>query len=413
MDDSTTALAVLAGVVVLFVWNRLPVTSVAVLSALTLWAVGLVTTSEVVAGFGDPVVVFIATLFVVSEGIDATGVTTLLGRWLLARVGTGRARVMAAVCVLSALLTSLITLNGSVAALIPLVVLVAQRTGQVPAQLLMPVAFVGSSGGLLLLMSSPVNVIVSSAAVDAGEGPFSFFAFALVGVPLVLGTLAICVSLGPRLLPQRSAEHTMPDLGRHAETLGKQYELAGFSRADDLLTREAGVAEVVVPPRSRLIGQTVYPGMKRPNDLIILAVQRRGEVKKGPVELAAGDAILVDGRWSALDQLNRDRDVLLVDSPDVVRRQAVPWGAKATRAVLVLAALVVMLASGQVPPVIAGLIAASAMVITGVLSAPQAYQAISWETVVLVGALIPLSTAIQSSGAAADLADVLIDVVGT
>ncbi len=183
--------------------------------------------------------------------------------------------------------------------------------------------------------------------------------------------------------------------------------------AQELLTREAGVAEVIVPPRSQLVGETVYAGMKRPNDLLILAVQRLGkDIGSAPIALAEGDAILLHGRWSALDQLNRDRDVLLVDSPDVVRRQAVPWGAKATRAVVVLALLVGMLASGQVPPAIAGLVAAGAMVLSGVVTGPQAYRSVSWETVVLVGALIPLSTAIQSSGAAEQISSILIDAVG-
>ena len=490
MDDATTALVVLGVVVALFVWNRLPVGVVAILATLTLWATGLVTTEQAVAGFGDPVVIFIATLFVVSEGIDSTGVTTWAGQGLLERAGTGHSRVLVAVCLLSALLTSLITLNGAVAALLPLVVLLAQRIGQSPSQLLMPVAFAGSAGGLLMLMSSPVNVIVSEAAEDAGEGMFSFFSFALVGLPLLLGTVLICLLLGGRLLPRRVPEHTPPDLGRHAETLEGQYQLTdGFYRlrvrsrsdligrgladvsvgehgevrvvavespdgkpvldvihdddvlvvtgapadvtsyaldlglavsmigsgdAQDLLTREAGVAEVVVPPRSSLVGERVYPGMKRQHDLVILAVQRLGkDLGDGPMELAEGDAILLHGRWSALDQLNRDRDVLLVDSPDLVRRQAVPWGPKATRAVLVLAGLVAMLASGQVPPAIAGLVAAVAMVLARVVTVPQAYRSVSWQTVVLVGALIPLSTAIQTSGAADQVASVLIDAVGT
>ena len=185
-------------------------------------------------------------------------------------------------------------------------------------------------------------------------------------------------------------------------------------RAPELLTREAGVAEVVVPPRSRLVGEQVHAGMRRDHDLIILAVQRLGrDLGEEPVALAEGDALLVHGRWSELDLLERDRDVLLVDSPQLVRRQAVPWGAKATRAVLVLAALVAMLGSGQVPPAIAGLVAAVAMVLLRVVTSTQAYRAVSWETVVLVGALIPLSTAISTSGAADQIASLLIDAVGT
>lgn len=489
MDDATKALVVLGVVIALFVWNRLPVGVVAILATLALWATGLVTTEEAVAGFGDPVVIFIATLFVVSEAIDSTGVTTWAGRWLLQHAGTGATRVLIAVCLLSALLTSLITLNGAVAALLPLVVVIGHRIGLSPSQLLMPVAFAGSAGGMLMLMSSPVNVIVSEAADDAGEGPFAFFSFALVGLPLLLGTVALCVLLGPRLLPRRVPEHAPPDLGSHAETLEAQYQLVdGFyrlrvrSRSDligqdladvladaaavrvvgaespdgravvgvvgdddtlvvtgpphdvtrfavehglavsmvgvgdgqDLMSREAGVAEVVVPPRSRLVGERVHRGMRRENALIILATQRLGkDLGAGPVELAEGDAILLHGRWSALDQLNRDRDVLLVDSPDLVRRQTVPWGARATRAVLVLASLVVMLGSGQVPPAIAGLAAAAALVLLRVVAVAQAYRSVSWQTVVLVGALIPLSTAIQTSGAADRIASVLIDAVGS
>ena len=488
MDDSTLALAVLGAVVAVFVWNRLPVGVVAILAALALWVTGLVTTQEAVAGFGDPVVVFIATLFVVSEGIDANGVTTWVGRLLLDRAGTQHTRVLVAVALLSAVLTSLITLNGAVAALLPLVVLLGHRIGRAPAQLLMPMAFAGSAGGLLMLMSSPVNVIVSDASQDAGEGPFAFFSFSMVGLPLLVGTVVLCVLLGERLLPHRAPEHLPPDLGQYAETLERHYdlrspfsrlevatgsaligggaaaidlsrhpairllgvELRGADRAgsvlraddvvivagsdadvaefaaeqglpvdvagtpgDELLGRDAGIAEVVVPPRSSLVGETVFPGMRREHDLLILAVRHLGRERgAGPVELAEGDALLVHGRWSALDRLTSDRDVLVVDSPDLVRRQAVPWGGKATRAVVVLAGLVVMLASGQVPPAIAGLVAAVAMVLSKAVTPTQAYRAVSWQTVVLVGALIPLSTAIETSGAADRISAWLIDAVG-
>ena len=86
---------------------------------LALWATGLLPTEAVLAGFGDPVVVFIATLFVVSEGIDSTGVTTWLGQLIVAKAGESRARLLLAIGLLCAVLTALITLNGSVAALLP------------------------------------------------------------------------------------------------------------------------------------------------------------------------------------------------------------------------------------------------------------------------------------------------------
>ncbi|WP_410790852.1 SLC13 family permease [Kribbella sp. C-35] len=489
MDDATLSLIVLGLVVAVFIWNRLPVEVVAVLTALVLWASGLVAFPAVVAGFGDPVVILIASLFVVSEGIDSTGVTAWVGQTIVRYAGTTRARLLIAVTGLCAVLTALITLNGAVAALLPLVVMLAVRAGEPPSRMLMPLTFVGSAGSLLTLTGSPVNIIVSEAAHDAGAGDFPFFAFAVVGVPLVAGTIAISVLAGPRLLPNARPAHPAADLALHAETLDTHYaaladgfyrlrvrdlsplvgrpvreldlspypgvEIAGvqdrhgrhrpdaaaldvgdvlvvtgaeedvnsltaearlavtMTPVDDLMTREAGVVEAIVPPRSSLVGETVFPGMHRGPDLVIVAVQRMGKDRgKRPTQLAEGDALLVHGAWAALDDLTKDRDILLVDSPQTVRRQAIPWGANASTAVGILAAMIVLLATGLLPAAMAGLLAATAMVLARVVRPQQAYRAISWQIVVLIGALIPLSGAIQSSGGADRIAGLIVDAVG-
>src|SRR5690606_18675253 len=103
-------------------------------------------------------------------------------------------------------LTALISVNGAVAALLPLVVVVAARTGVPTSQLMMPLAFSAHAGSMLMLTGTPVNIIVSEAAADAGERRFGFFEFALVGVPLLVGTVLIIVLLGPRVLPTRQVE---------------------------------------------------------------------------------------------------------------------------------------------------------------------------------------------------------------
>ena len=90
-----------------------------------------------------------------------------------------------------ALVTAFITVNASVAALTPVVVLMAVRLRRSPSQLLMPVAFAAHAGSLLALTGTPVNVIVSDYADEAGVGRFGFFEFALVGLPLVVGTILI------------------------------------------------------------------------------------------------------------------------------------------------------------------------------------------------------------------------------
>ena len=263
-----------------------------------------------------------------------------------------------------------------------------------------------------MLTGTPVNVIVSEAAGDAGVGDFGYFEFALVGVPLLIGTIAIVVLFGERLLPQRSPRVLPPDFSDHARTLVEQYELE--HTADTLLTRQKGVAEVVIPPRSSAIGETVFPGMITDSgDLVVLAVQRKGEEPgQGETVLAAGDTLLLRGTWAALDENLDDPSVLVVDSPGLVRRQAVPLGPGAKRSLAVLAAMVVVLATGLLPAAVAGLLAAGAIVILRVLSIDDCYRAISWTTVILVGGMIPLSTAMTQTGAAGKLADELVRIVG-
>ena len=89
-----------------------------------------------------------------------------------------------------------------------------------------------------------------------------------------------------------------------------------------------------------------------------------------------------------------------------------PLGDGARRAIAVLAVMVALLATGAVPPAVAGLLAAGALVLLGVLSIDQAYRSVSWTTVILVAGMIPLSTAMIASGAAEQLADQLVAVVG-
>jgi di/tricarboxylate transporter len=412
MSDSTITFVILGAVVVLFVWDHLPVEIVAVGAALTLYATGVLDLSQAIAGFGDQTVIFIATLFVVSAALDSTGVTVWAGQRLIDAAGESRSRLLVLMMLLVAALTALISVNGSVAALMPMVVMLAVRLRRPTSQLLLPLAFGAHAGSMLTLTGTPVNVIVNASAKNSGVEPFGFFEFALVGIPLLAGTIAIVVLFGERLLPHRNGDAIPPDLSAHARTLAAEYRLE--TDPSTLVTRSEGIAEVIVSPRSDLVGATVYPGMVTDSgDFIVLAVQRRGEKLDEAAKLAIGDALLLRGTWGALESsLESDPDVLVVDSPELVRRQGVPLGTGAKRAIAVLAGMVLLLATGAVEPVVAGLLAAGAIVLFGVLDMDQAYRAVSWTTVVLVAGMIPLSTAMTQTGAAAKLADLLVDVVG-
>ena len=497
MSNISITFAIIGAIVVLFIWNRVPVVLIALGTALALYATGVLSLGQSLAGLGDTAVIFIASLFVVSAGLEATGVTAWAGQLLISRAGTNRTRLLVIMLLLIAFLTALISVNGAVAALLPVVVVAAVRLGRPTSQLLMPLAFGAHAGSLLALTGTPVNVLVVEASRGAGLAPFGYFEFAIAGVPLLAGTIAIIVLFGQRLLPNRSGRNIPADLSRHARTLVEQYKLddelfqlrvragspyAGMAQsdleltdypgisvvalqpgdgpgpmrrrmlqvgdilivrgepatvaslaadkhlafrsddapgdaageiADTLFNRTSGLAEVVIPPRSELVGRPVFPGMVTPSgNLIILAVQRRGE-DQGPSEtvLAAGDMLLLQGTWKALDENLDDPDVLVVDSPEIVRHQAVPMGPGAKQAVGVLAVMVVLLATGLVPAVVAGLLAACAMVLLGVLRVEQAYRAINWTTVILVGGMTPLSTAMAETGAAQLMADALVRIV--
>jgi di/tricarboxylate transporter len=413
MADSTIVFLVLFGVVVLFVSNLVPVEIVAVGTALALWATDVLDINQALAGFGDPTVVYIASLFIVSEALDATGVTAWAGQQLVARAGASQRRLLILMMLLCAVLTAFISVNGAVAALLPVVVVTAVRLRQPPSRLLIPLAFAAHAGSMLALTGSPVNVIVSEASKESGGDYFGFFEYTLAGIPLLAGTMAIVLLLGRRLVPDRVPRHISMDFSDHARTLLAHYELDDSS-LEPVYSRHSGVAEVVIPPRSGIVGDTVFPGMVTDSgDLVVVAVQRHGErLGPKPTVLAEGDSMLLQGTWDALSTHLTDPDVLVVDQPREVRRQAVPFGPGAKRATIILAGMVVLLATGAVPPAVASLLAAGALVLTRVVTLEQSYRAISWTTVVLVAGMIPLSTAMAVSGAADKLADRLVAIVG-
>jgi di/tricarboxylate transporter len=405
-----TTLVVLVVAVVAFVSNRIPPPLVALGVALALFVTGTVTLTETIAGFGDPVVVYLAALYVVSEALDATGVTAWAGQQLVHRVGTGRRAVLVALMLLCAVLTALISVNGAVAALVPVAVMLATRIGRPPSELLMPLAFAAHAGSLLTLLGTPINVLVSDLAVEAGARPFGFFEFALVGVPLLAGTVAIALALGPRVLPHREPANARRDLSRHAETLAAHYAV---DDAHTAISYDQGVTEVLVPPRSPFEGDHVFPGMRTESGSLVVVAVRRGGDALDHADLRAGDVLVLRGTWDALDQQVGHPGLVPVDAPAQLRRHAVELGPRSFGAVAILVAMCLLLALDVAPPAIVALAAAGAMVATRVVSVPQAQHAIALPTLLIVAGMIPLSTAMQTTGLADSIADQLLALLGS
>ncbi|MCR2815404.1 SLC13 family permease [Microbacterium jiangjiandongii] len=420
MDPVIAIFVILGLAIIAFVSGKVPLAIVAIGVTLALWVTGIQTLPEAFAGFADPTVIFIASLFVISEGLDATGVTAWAGQQVLTRGGARPRRLLVIIGAMSAVLTGFISINGAVAALLPVVVVVALRAGIVPSKMLIPLAFTASAGSLLTLTGTPVNPVVSQLAESAGGRPFGFFEFALAGVPLVALTIAMVAVLGPRLLPDRTADRfdAAPDPSAAAQGWRESYAVDLSTRS--LFSATDGVVEVMVAPRSTLIGRTVWSGMMTRDENLVILAARRGTTQPphvsrdgtaGELTLQAGDAVLVQGPWAALERYTRSPDVIAVTPPHALRR-TVPLGNGARRALVVLGLMVVLLATNLVPPAVAGLLAAGAMVLTGVMTMPQAYRSISWTTVILIGGMVPLSSAFVSTGAADVVADLVLGFTG-
>ncbi|WP_203136478.1 SLC13 family permease [Microbacterium sp. JZ31] len=424
MDPMIATFVIMALALVAFVSNRVPLAVVACGVSLALFLTGVLELPEALAGFSDPTPILIASLFIVGDALDATGVTAWAARQVTRLSGTRRRRITVVVSLVVAVITAFISINGAVAALVPLVVVVAVRAGIAPSRLLIPLAFAAHAGSLLTLTGTPVNVIVSDAAAAAGAHPFGFFEFALVGVPLLVLTVATTAAFGGRLLPERHAQafEGFVDPGAQSSRLRESYRL----HTEPVLTPDEGVVEVMLPPRSKYIERHVQPGMTMFGEqLVIVSVRSSaGHDGSGSAEIAgtdarvhhgwvlrAGDALLVQGPWEVLERFAAQADVVAVTAPQSLRR-AIPLGRGARRALVILALMVALLVSGIVPAVVAGMLAAGAVVLAGVLPMRDAFRAVHWSTVVLIAGMIPLSTAFVQTGAAQVVADAVLSVVG-
>ncbi len=185
-----------------------------------------------------------------------------------------------------------------------------------------------------------------------------------------------------------------------------------LARGDTALdTLEAGIAEAMIAPRSTLDGRTLRDvGFRDRYGLTVLAVWREGRpirTRFADIPLRAGDGLLIQGPRKALTTLGSDRDLILFDMegawPDREDRRSY--------ALLAVAALVALTLAGM-PVALAAALAAGIIVVTGGLTMEEAYRAIDWRSLVLIGAMVPTGVALERTGAAALLATALVRLMG-
>ena len=184
---------------------------------------------------------------------------------------------------------------------------------------------------------------------------------------------------------------------------------------DEFVSKEIGLAEVIPTPRSEYLGRPMALGQIGERFPVqLLAVRRRGEpVVDRDLALEFGDSLLVRGTWEAIGELQSDRrNFIVVGTPEAMANEVAGLRPRAGLAVAALAGMVVLMVTGVVSTVIAALIAAAAMILGGCLSTRDAYRSISWSSVVLIAAMIPMGRALEITGGASLVAEGLVNTLG-
>lgn len=481
-------------VVSLFISDKVRLDVVAVGAILALLLSGLLTPTEALSGFGDPVLLLIAGLFIVGEGLFKTGIAFAVGDWLMGVAGTNELKLTVMLMLVVAGLSAFMSSTGAVAIFIPIVLSLAAKADIAPSQLLMPISIAALIGGMLTLIGTPPNLIVSTQLEREGLEPFSFFSFAPIGLIILVVGIVYVVIAKRYLLPDKSSKdkktrkkHTIEDLAVAYNLKGQmlRFKLGDFSgitgqtieearllsryntmvigiernnllipalsntklkSGDSLLVagtevalsflhtneklekisigdyqvkrikKELGLAEVMITPKSSLIGNSIIDlNFRQHHNLTVLGVKRMGkllEEKFSNLALEFGDTLLVAGAWKDIALLQEvSDDFLILDLPKELEEVS-PNKEKAPYALGILAGMLLLMTFNLVPSVTAVLLAALAMVITGALSMNDAYRSLNAQSLVLIAGMLPMAIALDKTGGVLFIANALVDGLG-
>lgn len=455
------SIAVLIGMMLLFVWGRFRYDVVAILALLAALAVGIVKPAEAFSGFSDDIVVIVGSALVLSGAVQRSGVIERVLAALAKRV----TRVSSQLLLLAATVgfaSALVKNIGALAMMMPAAFSMAKRSRTSPSVFLMPMSFASLLGGLITLVGTSPNIIVSRVREDMTGQPFAMFDYAPVGLTLTVVGL-IFLRYAYRLLPShRNAPATMGQaldvasyvtevrVGAGSSAIGTElgkllgrYEgdvsLAALLRAglrtmplpdlrlreDDILILggapevlerviasdelelvgqdkhdgdDIGVIEAVVNVDSPLVGETVgHLNLRERMGINLIAVSRSGERldrRLARITLAAGDLLLLQGR------LDRMPDRLAELGALPLAERALRLGSPRTwlLPVGILAAAMVATAMGWVPVAVAFFAGAGLVVAIGALPVREAYTHVEWPILIMLGALIPVSDSLRTTG---------------
>lgn len=499
-------LIVLAVTILLFVWGKFPPDVVALMSMLALYLLGILSVSETFSGFSNSTVLMIAALFIIGEGLSRTGWTAIAGKKFVSWAGKSIPKLLVIVTFGSGVLSGFVSNTGTVAALLPVTVSAAWKAGTLPSKLLMPTAFGSNTGGLLTLTGTPPNIIVSNTLSENGLTGFSFFEFALIGLPLLLLAILYFRYIGYRLLPNHKTENRPVNIDSEVHKWIAHYSIGenmyrlrirsmspligsligdwGFEKkynvsimrlrrrhpsllkgtapyvelpepdtemryhdiitvkgntADidrfilefklgvipnafrpselkkELINQEIGMVEMIITPTSFFVGKTIPLGKYlKKSGVQLLGASRGGRpLSDKNITIKAGDAFVVRGSWKNIDTLKSVYENLVISgSPEAMAKDVDQLTAKSYIALGTLLLLIMLLVFKLLPGAIAALICAGIMMLSGCVPIAKAYKGISWTSVVMIAAMIPMGVALQKTGTATMISNGLVRYLG-
>ena len=501
-------LAILAVSAVFFALGRIRSDIVALCALLLLLFCGILTPEEALSGFSNPVVVMMVGLFVVGGAIFQTGLAKMVSGRIMKLAGTHELTLFLLVVLVTAVIGAFVSNTGTVALMLPIVVSLASATKMNASQLLMPLAFASSMGGMLTLIGTPPNLVINEVLVEAGYPLLSFFSFSPVGMICIAVGIVVMYPLCRWLLSgQREKDKHKTNKGKSLRQLVDEYRLTddlarywvpassplkgmtigkadihnrygltvlelrreggrqhhllknvaqqlvgpgtvveegdilylsgdgeqaqrfaadyGLQTDENLSTQTTldfyhiGMAELVLLPTSRLVNRQLKEGGFRGTYSInVIAIRRKGEyiMESLPdMRLQAGDVLLVQGTWDNIARLGNDEDRWVVLGQPLDEAAKVTLDYKAPLAACIMCLMVASMVFDFIPiaPVTAVITAAVLMVLTGCFkNVEAAYKTINWESVVLIAAMLPMSVALEKTGASAMLSHMLVASLG-
>lgn len=470
--------AIIIAMMAMFVWGRWRYDLVAGLALLSAIAVGGVAPDKAFVGFANDIVIIIAAALVVSAAVAKSGaVDTILMR-IAPRLDSERSLVAALVITVT-VMSAFVKNIGALALLLPVAFQLARKSETPPALLLMPMSFGALLGGIVTLIGTSPNIIVSKIREETTGQPYQMFDFAPVGVCVAAAGMVYLV-FAYRLLPahRKSVQAgemsfditdytTEAEISEKSPYVGKtladldaaepEAEIAGVIRGgsrhrrpprsfrlaagdvillqgdpsaleryvaqtqltlvrqdkDEIAAEgddEIGVVEAVIMPDSILSGMSAEQiRLFDRYDVNLLAISRRGQRltnRLRSVPLRAGDVIVIQGNLNRLSDTLAELDCL----PLAERNLGLGRQRRAWLPVGILAAAMIAAGSGTVPVAIAFFAAAVLMIVSGALTLREAYAAIDWPIVVMLGALIPVSDAVRTTGGTELIANALASI---